>query len=134
MKYNDLNGEEHTVNLSRKRNKDRKKSKLHSKAVDTILSISPLTTLCEELPIRIKRGHTLYIDIFLPDFGVVIEVQGPQHFKFMKNFHKHVHRFGRAKLNDDLKREWCNVNDFQLIELKYNEVDTWHDRLHRAIG
>ena len=133
MQYKDLNGEEHKVSLSKKKKRNRKKSKLHSRAIELIKSAKPMVRLCEELPIRIRRGHTLYLDIFLPDYDLAIEVQGPQHFKFMKSFHQYKHRFGRAQLNDSLKREWCEVNGIKLIELRFDEVDEWNDRLNRAI-
>lgn len=134
MRYKDLAGEEHKVNLAKKKKRGRRKSKLHLLALDTIKEISPLTRICEEVPIRIRRGHTLYLDIFLPDFNIAVEVQGRQHFEYIHTFHKYKHRFGRAKLNDDLKREWCTVNNVQLVELRYNDTDEWHDRLSRTIG
>lgn len=133
MLYKDLNGEQHKVNFARKRNRERAKSKLHEKALSIIKELVPLTIVCEEVPIKIKRGKTLYLDIFLPDYNIAIEVHGKQHYEFVKAFHGYAHRFGRAQLNDTLKREWCELNGIRIIELKYNEIGEWADRIAGAI-
>ena len=33
--------------------------------------------------------------------------------------------FLQSKANDDLKREWCELNNIQLIVLPYDKKDDW---------
>ena len=134
MLYKDLNGNEHKVNFARKRNRERQKSKLHSLAMSIIKELAPLAIVCEELPIKIRRGQTLYLDIFLPDHNLAIEVHGKQHYEFTPLFHGYAHRFGRAQLNDTLKKQWCELNGIRCIELRYDNTREWTDQIAGAIG
>lgn len=133
MLVKDLNGREYKLKIGGKL-KSRSRSKLHNEAIEIIKEVYPLINICNEVPIKIKPGQTLYLDIFLPDFNLVIEIQGKQHFQFTPVYHKYPHRFGRSQLNDDLKREWCHVNDINIIYFNYNDKDEWHDRLAKATG
>lgn len=128
----DLVGNEYNLKLPKRRKKNY--SKLHTKAVECIYSVYPTISIAEEIPVKVEPGLTLYLDIYVPILGLIVEVHGAQHYKFNKHFHKYPHRFGRARLNDDLKREWCEINGFKLIELPYNESrDEWEARLRTAI-
>ena len=133
MLVKDLDGNEYSLKISKKRNRARERSKLHLEAKEIIRSIFPRLSLVEEVPVKIRKGLTLYLDIFIPSISLVIEVHGKQHYEFTPHFHEHRHRFGRCRLNDDLKKEWCYVNQIRYVELAYNESSEWESKLRYAI-
>ncbi|CAG8538737.1 17145_t:CDS:2 [Cetraspora pellucida] len=53
----------------------------------------------------------LQLDIFYPEYGFAIEVQGEQHEKYIKFFHKgDPNNFIRQQERDQLKKELCEEN------------------------
>ena len=134
MKVKDLDGNESNLNLTKKKCRDRKKSAIFEKAHELIKLVFPNLSICTEIAITIKRGKTLYLDMYLPTLDIAVEVHGKQHYEYTPHYHKHKHRFGRAKLNDDLKKEWCELNDIRYVELAYNESrEQWADKLRAAV-
>lgn len=74
----------------------------------------------EEFPVY---GTDLKVDILNATLRVAIEVNGPQHEKFNKFFHnKNPHNYLKGIKNDFKKLEWLELNKFQLVEIKFNEV------------
>ncbi len=68
--------------------------------------------------LRSDKDKPLELDIFLPEIGIAIEVQGPQHFKSIYGDNR------RLKDNDKVKKEWCEKNGIKLIWVSwegYNE-------------
>ncbi|CAG8600257.1 643_t:CDS:1 [Racocetra fulgida] len=63
----------------------------------------------------------LELDIYYPQYGFAVEVQGKQHEQYVKHFHKNGEDFERQLMHDQLKRELCNKNWIVLIELWYYE-------------
>ena len=134
MEVQDLNGNWFNLNINKKRSRTRARSKLCESAVSLLKEIYPLLPICTEVAVKVKPGTTLYLDIFVPMFTLVVEVHGKQHFKYTPHYHKHPHRFGRACLNDALKKEWCEINHIRYLELNYNESrEQWADKLRDAI-
>ncbi len=60
----------------------------------------------------------------------MVEVQGKQHKEFTPFFHETEAAFKDSKVRDIKKRDWCETNQFTLIELPYppNE-DVWKQLL-----
>ena len=52
----------------------------------------------------------LELDIYYPQYGFAIEVQGKQHEQYVKHFHKNEEDFKKQLIRDQLKRELCNEN------------------------
>lgn len=135
MEVKDLDGNIYDLKISKQKNRNREKSKLHLRAKEVVKQVFPRMVLVEEVSVKIKKGLNLYLDIYLPMLCLAVEVHGQQHYEFTPFFHEHRHRFGRARLNDDLKKEWCEVNEIRYVELAYNESnDEWADKLRRAVG
>jgi hypothetical protein len=133
MQVTDLEGNVSKLNTSPKNKK--KPSKLFLKVVDLIRSKYSLIRICQELRVRIRPGKMLYLDMYLPDFNLAIEVNGRQHYEFVPHYHKYRHQYARNRLNDDLKREWCEINNIKLIELKYSDsIEEWDEQINRATG
>lgn len=106
------------------------KSKLHQSALNIIHDIIPLAQIIEEVPVKImSNSPTVFFDIYIPINLLFIEIHGQQHYKFVKFMHDTKLAFTKAKIRDNLKKKWCEKNEFQYLELKYNEQDTWKENI-----
>ncbi|CAG8545190.1 6739_t:CDS:2 [Cetraspora pellucida] len=64
----------------------------------------------------------LELDIYYPEYGLAIEVQGEQHEKYIEFFHKgDPNNFVRQQERDQLKKELCEENWIVLREVWYYE-------------
>lgn len=125
-----LNGQQRTINLTKYTNNLRKVSDLHSRAKRIIKEVYPCENVCENLPLPIYSNKTLYADFYLVIHRYIIEVQGEQHFKYVKYYHGSLSGFANSKKNDSLKEEWCELNNIELITFNYNETDDeWKEKL-----
>lgn len=133
MKVYDLDGNESQLNLAGylvNLNDSRPRSEYHKDTRTLLKTKYPLYTVAEEVPIKIKRGETLYLDFLIPQLRICIEVHGEQHFKFVQHFHKTMQNFLQHKKRDKLKREWLEINNIRLVEFNYNESqDEWLTKL-----
>lgn len=106
------------------------KSSLHIKARKLIKECFPTLQVLEEIPIPLRFRERLFLDFYLPLNKKCIEIHGKQHYEFSRFFHKDRLGFLRHKKRDQEKKEWCETNGIQYIELPYNEkVDLWKDRI-----
>lgn len=105
------------------------KSSLHLKARELIHECFPTLQVLEEVPILVRRSDTLYLDFYLPLTKKCVEVHGEQHYTFNKFFHQTQLGFIRHKKRDQEKREWCEINNIQYIELPFDQIDSWKTRL-----
>ena len=64
------------------------------------------------------NGGKLSFDFFLPERQICIEYQGIQHYEPIEFFGGEA-RYNKQKENDELKRQFCNLNKLQLIEVPY---------------
>ena len=83
----------------------------------------------EEFPVV---GSRLTLDFYNATKNIAIEVQGKQHTKYNKFFHKgnkmnYLHQLKR----DDEKLAFCDLNLIKLVEVHEGQVD--FDELHRSI-
>lgn len=74
------------------------------------------------------KSQRLFFDIFIKDLGVLIEVQGRQHFEFVKHFHGSIEGFIEQKKRDNLKLEYVEENK-KLCLVRFN----YDDRISRAL-
>jgi len=81
----------------------------------------PNSLIKEEEYINYK-GQRLFFDFYLPSHNLYVEVQGSQHEKFSGHFHEDKAAFKAAKRRDQLKVEWCDLNDFTLVRINHNEI------------
>ncbi|CAB5212909.1 unnamed protein product [Rhizophagus irregularis] len=63
-----------------------------------------------------EHPRGLELDIYYPQYGFAIEVQGKQHEQHIKYFHKGPEEFEKQLMRDQLKKELCEKN---LIVLRY---------------
>lgn len=137
MKYRGFDGRDYSITVADYTvytDATRDRSDLHLRARLLLKSMFPCDRILEEvtLPGSRKNGAILYSDFLLPSKSVMVEVQGEQHYKFSSFYHKDKAGFLKSKLRDKDKREWCELNDIQLVELPYNETDDdWRQRIEQ---
>jgi hypothetical protein len=122
-----LDGKTYDWTISEKISKGnkRKTSGLHKTARGFLREKYSNVDIYEEVPIIVEKGTKLFLDFYLPVFNLAIEVNGSQHYVFSSMFHKNQLEFLKSVTNDGKKSMWCEINDIQLVTLKYNEVDKW---------
>ena len=83
------------------------------KTADDVYSVLkklfPFEVIVPEYYISYK-GNRLFFDFYLKDLGVLFEIQGRQHFQFVKHFHGTVDNFRAQKHRDNLKKEYIQLN------------------------
>lgn len=107
---------------------DENRSSLHLKAREILKKNFPYSTIYEEVTLVGCKGvnnTVLTADFYIPDIGLIVEVHGAQHYKYNKFFFKSEADFVSAKANDEVKKNWAELNEFVFIELPYNEVKNW---------
>ena len=69
-------------------------------------------------------------DFYNANKRIAIEVQGRQHIKYVPHFHgKNKINFISQMRRDHQKREFCQINDINLIEVfSEKEIDTLIDK------
>ena len=136
MKVTGLNGREYTLDL-KKYSKKRSKCSFYQKIARDLLSEMFLGySIYEEvkLPGSVKpsKKSVLYLDFYIPNATMAVEVHGEQHFKYVPYFHKSKAGFAMAKKRDLDKKEWCRVNHIELVELRWDDsIEYWRDKIER---
>ena len=72
-----------------------------------------------------KDKNPLPFDFYLPDCNMCIEFDGEQHFK-AKEYFGGKEEFRNIKRRDKIKNKYCEMNNVNLIRIKYtkiNEID-----------
>ena len=97
-------------------------------------SVFPYDRILEEVTLvgtnSGTRKGTLRADFFIPNRNLIVEVHGEQHFKFNGFFFKDKLSFFRAKARDRDKKEWCRINDIEIVEFNYDEeIDEWRTKV-----
>lgn len=113
---------------------DTKRSSLHEKALVLLKERFPLNNILEELVLpgtkTSFRNTTLKADFFIPVKKLIVEVHGEQHFKYNSFFYSDKREFLKAQARDRDKKEWCELNNFTMIELLYSEsTEEWKNKI-----
>jgi hypothetical protein len=66
-------------------------------------------------------SSVLFFDFIIPEAGLAVECQGKQHFQYVGHFHGDEAGFRKSKKHDEIKKEWCEENSIDLIEIRYDE-------------
>jgi len=130
LKVVGLNGRGYNLNLSKYnvyKNDSRKRSKHHIRARQLIAEVYHSYRVLEEVKMpgstAAHRKSVLYLDFFIPNIKVALEVHGRQHYEHVPFFHKTKADFLRAKARDEDKIDWCELNNITLVTLKYSGTD-----------
>lgn len=128
MKVLGLDGREYVWNLANYHNKPNiNPSSNHLRCRELLSQLYPTDAILEEVGLP---DCSLRLDFYLPRLSLAIECQGQQHYEYTSHFHKHRLGFADAKRRDNRKREWCELNRINLIELPYNEdIEEWKKKI-----
>jgi len=69
-------------------------------------------------------GTMLSLDFYNANKKIAIEVQGDQHVKFVKHFHKTRLKYLEQLKRDQKKLDFCELNGIKLVEIYKNDVIT----------
>lgn len=111
----------------------RSRSKLHVQARHLLYDLFPTMQILEEVPINARPQQTQYLDFYINQIKLAVEVHGQQHYKFNSLFHSSARDFLEQKKRDADKKDWCELNNITYVELPYSEsVEEWKIRIqHR---
>jgi very-short-patch-repair endonuclease len=114
-----------------------KRSGLHNKARQLLKEKYPNDRILEELVLpgtkTDNRKSVLKADFFIPVRSTIVEVHGQQHTEFNNFFFKNKIEFYKAQARDRDKKHWCELNNFELIELFHNEsIEDWRQKIWKT--
>lgn len=67
-------------------------------------------------------GTRLTFDFYNANRQIAVEVQGDQHVKYVKFFHKNKNKYLEQLKRDDKKMRFCEVNDIKLVEIYKEDI------------
>jgi hypothetical protein len=124
LKFIDTRGREHKVDIRPSRWKKKEvgsgRGLFQSKVGDILEDKYPADIILEEFPCS---GEGLFLDFFLPRSKIAVEVQGPQHKKFVAFFHNTKADFQKQVQRDKRKESWCEINEIRLIKIDWGEKE-----------
>lgn len=86
----------------------------------------------EEFPVF---GSRMKVDIVNVTKYIAVEVNGKQHGSFNKFFHNSRHGYFQSISRDVKKEDWLSSNNFELIVIEYDEVDSLsHEFIEEKFG
>ena len=98
-----------------------KTSSLEEKII-TILKKEKIKFQREKTYPDLKFGYYRF-DFFLPQYNLLIEVDGAQHYKFSKLFHKKRQDFLKAQERDRRKNSYALSHNISLYRIPYFEIE-----------
>jgi hypothetical protein len=70
-----------------------------------------------------KHKYKLRFDFFLPNYNLLIEYHGRQHFELVEHFGG-IENFKKTQVNDRIKRDWVMRSNYDLLEIHYDDNTT----------
>lgn len=74
----------------------------------------------------------LPFDFYLPDYNILIEFDGEQHYKIIKHFGG-LDKFIDRKIRDTIKTIYCKENNITLIRIPYWDIDNIENILDKEL-
>lgn len=129
MKIIGLDGKEYNWKPEAYHKEKENQSGLHKRAKLLIKKLFPFYSLHEEV-LLVGVSVKLYLDIYINSLRLAFEIQGAQHYTYNSFFYSSAKDFRQAKARDKMKKEWCELNNIDLVELPYNETEIeWTARI-----
>jgi hypothetical protein len=122
MKFIDPLGKERNLKGAKKyliNWEDKSRSKFQKRVKDFLKEYWCNDIVFEEFRIV---GTRLSLDFYNANKKVAVEVQGAQHTKFVKHFHKNRLKYLEQLKRDQKKLDFCDLNSIKLVEIYPNDV------------
>ena len=78
-----------------------------------------------------KDKRVLPFDFYLPDYNIIIEFDGIQHFEIRDIFGED--NFIQTQKHDIIKNDYCKNNNIHLLRIKYTEINNINKILEKKI-
>lgn len=76
----------------------------------------------------------LSYDFYIEDLNLLLEFHGVQHYHYSECFHVDLEGFKKQKEHDRLKEEYAGHNNFNLLIIKYNEIEMIENILKKELN
>lgn len=70
-----------------------------------------------------NTGGFAKFDFYLPEYNLIIEYDGEQHFQYQNNGWNNKENFEKTQQRDQFKNQWCKENNISLIRIPYTEFE-----------
>lgn len=84
------------------------------------MNVKSISQYSIKSPINIRKSGRILVDFYLPDYNTIIEYNGEQHYIPIEKFGGNI-AYQKQIKRDKYLRDYCNNNNIQLIEIKYNQ-------------
>ena len=72
---------------------------------------------------RFQNGKLAFFDFYLPDYNILIEYDGEQHYFYRNEGWNTKENFEKTKERDIYKNNWCLKNNIKLIRIPYTKLN-----------
>ena len=79
-----------------------------------------------------ESGHMLPFDLYLPDYNILIEYDGEQHFKPIEIFGGED-QYEKLKHNDKIKNNFSKESNYSLLRISYKEFNKINNILNEYL-
>lgn len=83
------------------------------------------------------KGQQLFFDFYVKDYNICFEIQGKQHFEYVSHFHGDRQGYLEMKRRDNLKLQYCQENNLDLVVINHDEeintIDEMIDKVHSVM-
>lgn len=107
-------------------------SALSEQVYELLVELFPYVLIKKEVSLKYKNQQ-LYFDFVIPAYSIVIEVNGAQHYEFVKFFHQDKESFNDQVKRDKLKAEWADINNHNLVSIDYRNMPKTKEDLLKMI-
>lgn len=107
-------------------------SQLCNQVIQTVRELFPEVLVKTEEFVYF-RNQKLFLDIFLPQLGIVIEVHGRQHDEFVEHFHGDAEGYKQSRRRDRWKEEWAAETGHTWVVLRKKDLPITPERLLELI-
>lgn len=99
--------------------------------INNILSILNINFISQKSfqDLRNDSNNLLFVDFYLPDYNVIIEYQGKQHYTYKNGKGwNNKQNFMKTQKHDNIKRQYCLKHNIRLIEIPYTDFDKINEK------
>lgn len=77
-----------------------------------------------------NKNKRLRFDFFIPDYNLIIEVQGHHHYNPVNKYNRAKKVHEQTVLHDHLKQKYCLRRKIRLLRIPYTEIDRVEEIVH----